>query len=66
MHNILMFAHEFLLLHFLCNSFPFQAFAKWNERRYGLEPMSKLSIGSKIAKELVGKLLADLCAMRCV
>eukprot|EP00967_Tisochrysis_lutea_P050340 scaffold61887_cov18-Tisochrysis_lutea.AAC.3 len=31
---------------------------------YGLDPMGKLSIGSKIAKELVGKLLADLCAMR--
>lgn len=33
---------------------------------YGLDPQSKLSIGSKIAKELVGKLCADLCAMRCV
>ena len=31
---------------------------------YGLEPLSRLSIGSKICKELVGKLLCDMANMR--
>lgn len=31
---------------------------------YGLEPPSRLSIGSKVCKELVGKLLCDMANMR--
>ena len=31
---------------------------------YGLLPASRLSIGSKICKELVGKLICDMANMR--
>jgi hypothetical protein len=52
------------LEHIICHSTGSQQAYPLGCLRYGLDPPGKLTIGSKICSELLGKLLSDLESMR--